>query len=71
MNTTTTAYDTLGDASATIDPLGRVTAESYDSLGQDVAGYRGKYSPAAARRSRTFRKTARCPTTFTSTGRRT
>ena len=26
----------------TIDPLGRVTAESYDSLGQDVAGYQGQ-----------------------------
>ena len=39
---TQTIYDADGNVTATIDPMGRVTATTYDEFGQDVADYQGQ-----------------------------
>ena len=51
--TSATAYDDDGNVTATISGMGRVTASTYDELGNDVADYQGQ-ALAAGSGSATF-----------------
>ena len=41
------AYDSAGNQTATIDALNRVTASTYDALGNDIADYQGQINDSA------------------------
>ena len=41
-NMSQTAYDPLGEETATIDAMGRVTASAYNALGSQIAQYQGQ-----------------------------
>ena len=56
--TTQTIYDAEGNVTATIDPLGRVTASTYDDFGQAAETYQGQVLTGA---SVTFKNLAEQP----------
>ena len=45
-----TLYDVDGNQTGSIDPSGRITATTYDDLGQDIADYEGQVHSVLARR---------------------